>query len=160
VSNQPFMFYVLAIIVVKSDVAVVCSPRSIMFKHHYPRHRSVISERRTKDKYETRDLFGSVCFTQNASVLRNDLWQVLRNKPPQLVGRIERGIQSIPLPLFLILFESLKLIAISIPWYGCIREIQRNVSAGLSETLNLFEVPDCASPVGVPTRLPKTPIKR
>ena len=49
--DQPFMFYVFAIIIIKYDIAVVCYTLSKMFKQHYPGCRIVISQWGTENKY-------------------------------------------------------------------------------------------------------------
>src|SRR5271157_294848 len=52
--NQPLMLKVLTIIIEKSNSAVVRGTGTIVFKHHYPSGRIVVSQWRTKDKNKAR----------------------------------------------------------------------------------------------------------
>jgi len=138
--NQPLVFYVLAVLIVKVNIAVICGFGTVVSEQHHPRRRVVVTERHTKDKDQARDMFSRFCPSFNSLVdLRNDLRQMLRDKPAEVVNGIKSEVQSVLSPLFLIFFEGLKLITINAPRHGSIREIQRNVSASLPETLNLFD---------------------
>src|ERR1700675_4088046 len=98
--NQPLMLYVLAITIIKFNFAVIGGFRTVVSKQHQPRCRVVVSEWHTKDKQQTRDLFSGVCSSRNALAdLRNDLWQVLGDQPPQLFTCAKRRVQRVLLPL-------------------------------------------------------------